>query len=243
MHNLENDISKWRQQLLAGGVNNTEVLDELESHLREDVEEQVRSGINQEAAFGAASRRIGKSELLEAEFAKVARSKQVRPVQVIGIACCVFGALYSILLAPHLFTIRELTPGQRILGLAAVALALLSTASWRFSYRYLPEIRSLRTRKMAGILCGFAGLAWVLIFACLLPNVIVPHFLNSGASAESIRGSVLVGLRQASPEGFRPVFMIGISILWAMAFTAVLGGIAYGLEEAARRRFQKDVPA
>jgi hypothetical protein len=33
---------------------------------------------------------------------------------------------------------------------------------------------------------------------------------------------------------------MGVVTLWAMALTAVLGGIAYGLDEAARRRSQKD---
>ena len=236
MFNLDQAITEWRRRMIAGGIKAPSVLDELESHLREDVERQMRPALNQEQAFEAAVRRIGQSDLLKAEFVKIDGLKKVRPGQVIGIACSVFAGLYSLLLVPHLFTIHELTPGQRILGLAAVALTLLSVASLRFSYRYLPAIRNPRARKTAGIVCGLAGLAWVLIFANLLPNVIVPFFLNSGASADSIRGSVLLGLRHASPEGFWAVFMIGISLLWALALAAVLGGIAYGLEEAARMK-------
>jgi len=238
--NLDQAIAEWRRQMIAGGIKTPTVLDELESHLREDVERQMRPGRSQEQAFEAAVRRIGDSDLLKAEFAKIARLGKVQPAQVIGIACSVFAGLYSLLLAPHLFTIHELTPGQRFLGLAAVALTLLSIASWRFSYRYLPAIRNHRARKTAGFVCGVAGLAWVLIFAYLLPNVIVPFFLNGGASADSIRGSVLIGLRHASPEGFWAVFMIGVSLLWALALVAVLGGIAYGLEEAARRQYRKE---
>ena len=241
MFNLDQAITEWRRQMIGGGIKAASVLDELESHLREDVERQMRSGMNQEQAFEAAARQIGKSDLLKAEFAKIAGMKNVRTAQVIGIACSVFAGLYSLLLVPHLFTIQELTFGQRILGLGAVALTLLSIASLRFSYRYLPAIRSFRARKVAGIACGLAGFAWVLIFANLLPNVIVPFFLNSGASADSIRGSVLIGLQHASPEGFWAVFMIGISLLWALALAAVLGGIAYGLEEAARRKYQNEI--
>ena len=44
MFNLEQEITKWRQQLAAGGIKGREALDELESHLREDVEKQMDSG-------------------------------------------------------------------------------------------------------------------------------------------------------------------------------------------------------
>jgi len=240
MFNLDQAITEWRRQMIAGGIKTSAVLDELESHLREDAERQMHSGMNQRQVFEAAARRIGDSDLLKAEFAKIAGLQKVRPAQVIGIGCSVFAGLYSLLLVPHLFTIHELSPGQRVLGMAAVALTLFSVASWRFSYRYLPAIRNHRARKAAGLVCGVAGLAWVLIFAYLLPNVIVPFFLNGGASADSIRGSVLIGLRHASPEGFWAVFMIGISLLWALALASVLGSMAHGLEEAARRQHRNE---
>ena len=240
MFNLDQAIGQWRRQMSAGGIKSASVLDELEAHLREDVDGQVRTGLNEESAFKAAVQKIGKSDLLKAEFAKIHGPTESRAAKVIGIACCVFASLYSLLLVPHLFTIHELTFGQRILGLAAVTLTFLSIVSWRFSHRYLPVIRNQRARKVVGIACGAVGFAWILVFANLLPNVIVPFFLNGGASGDSVRGSVLIGLRQASPEGFWPVFMIGISLLWALALAAVLGGIAYGLEEAARRQFKKD---
>ena len=51
MFDLEKAIAEWRQQLAAGGVKAPELLDELESHLREDVEEQLHSGFNGEQAF------------------------------------------------------------------------------------------------------------------------------------------------------------------------------------------------
>jgi len=44
MFNLEQSIAEWRRQMLAAGVKNPNVLDELEIHLREDVEKQMREG-------------------------------------------------------------------------------------------------------------------------------------------------------------------------------------------------------
>lgn len=240
MFNLDQAVTEWRRQMVAGGIKNSAVLDELESHLREDIERRLGSGTKGEHAFEAAVRQIGQSDLLKAEFAKIAGLKDGRLGKVIGIAGCVFAGLYSIVLAPHLFTIHELSPAQRIGGLTAVGLTFLSIVSWRFSYKYLPVIHSRQTRTIASVACGLAGLAWLLVFANLLPNVVVPHFMGGAASAESIRGSVLIGLRQATPDGFRAVFMIGISLLWAMTLAAVLGGIAYGLEEAARRQTKEN---
>jgi len=77
MFNLEQAIAEWRMQMLAAGVKNPNVLDELESHLREDVEQQMRLGLSAEHAFAAAVRRIGQAGSLRREFAKVAGRKWV----------------------------------------------------------------------------------------------------------------------------------------------------------------------
>jgi len=71
MFNLEQSISDWRRRMLAAGVKNPNVLDELESHLREDVERQIQSGSSAEQAFEAAVQRIGQAGSLKREFAKV----------------------------------------------------------------------------------------------------------------------------------------------------------------------------
>src|SRR6185437_4957042 len=88
MRNLDIKITEWRRQMSAGGIKTPSVLDELEAHLREDVESQMRAGWDKEKAFEAAVQRIGKSDLLEAEFAKIAGRKEGRVGKVLGIACC-----------------------------------------------------------------------------------------------------------------------------------------------------------
>ena len=49
MFDLEQSIAEWRQQMIAAGINSTEALDEMECHLREDVERQAQSGASEEA--------------------------------------------------------------------------------------------------------------------------------------------------------------------------------------------------
>ena len=51
MFNLEGSISEWRGQMLSAGVKNPEIVDELESHLREDWARRVQSGESEEQAF------------------------------------------------------------------------------------------------------------------------------------------------------------------------------------------------
>ena len=76
MFNLDQAISDWRCQMQAAGVKAHEVLDELEGHLREDLEEQMQSGLTAQEAFEIAIRRIGQPVALQHEFAKVGGRKR-----------------------------------------------------------------------------------------------------------------------------------------------------------------------
>jgi hypothetical protein len=78
MFNLEQKILEWRRQMLAVGVRNQNVLDELESHLREDVERQMQSGVSAEQAFYTAAQSIGQPAALQDEFAKAGATKGTR---------------------------------------------------------------------------------------------------------------------------------------------------------------------
>lgn len=69
MFNLEREIGKWRQQMLAAGIA-SELLDELEGHLRDEVDTRVKSGASAERAFAVAVQSIGQPLMLQAEFAK-----------------------------------------------------------------------------------------------------------------------------------------------------------------------------
>jgi uncharacterized YccA/Bax inhibitor family protein len=69
MFDLEQSIAAWRQQMRTAGIQDI-VLDELESHLAEEVARQVREGIEAAQAFESAVRQIGAAETLRVEFAK-----------------------------------------------------------------------------------------------------------------------------------------------------------------------------
>lgn len=62
--------------MAAGGIKTSIVLDELESHLREDVESGVKAGATKEEAFQAAIRQLGQTGALTDEFAKIGETNE-----------------------------------------------------------------------------------------------------------------------------------------------------------------------
>ena len=76
MFDLDQAIAQWREQMSADGIKNSATLDELESHLRDDIEQQMRSGLIAPQAFEGAVRRIGQAAVLEGEFDKVFGMKE-----------------------------------------------------------------------------------------------------------------------------------------------------------------------
>ena len=61
---------------MAGGIKSHEVLDELESHLRDDVECKVRSGSEAEKAFQQAAQKLGRAAVLKLEFERVENAER-----------------------------------------------------------------------------------------------------------------------------------------------------------------------
>ena len=75
MRDLEERMASWRQEMIVGGVTAPEVLDELESHLRDDVEERMGRGATMEDALDLAVQRLGRAAVLENEFEKIGESR------------------------------------------------------------------------------------------------------------------------------------------------------------------------
>ena len=78
MFNLDQAIAEWRRDLATGGINSPELLDEMESHLCDDVEQQIRSGTTAGEAWPAAIGRLGSIHALRPEFEKRAATRQNR---------------------------------------------------------------------------------------------------------------------------------------------------------------------
>jgi hypothetical protein len=70
MFNLEQSIAAWRQQMLAAGIKTPVPLEELEIHLREEIERQIKSGLSGQKAFEISVQRVGQPGVLDGEFKK-----------------------------------------------------------------------------------------------------------------------------------------------------------------------------
>ncbi len=69
---LETPIAEWRQSLADNIGNDPKLLDELEGHLRDEIDKLLAQGQLPERAFAAAALKIGAPEKLASEFAKLA---------------------------------------------------------------------------------------------------------------------------------------------------------------------------
>jgi hypothetical protein len=69
MFDLEQSIIEWRRQMLAAGIPRV-TLDELESHVRQEIDRQIQSGAVEPEAFQRTILQIGPARELKAEFRK-----------------------------------------------------------------------------------------------------------------------------------------------------------------------------
>ena len=87
MFDLEGQIQKWRQTVAEALANKPGVIDELENHLRDDVQQLVRSDQPPGVAWEKALARLGAPGQLAAEFAKVSPAPAFwLPARIIPIA-------------------------------------------------------------------------------------------------------------------------------------------------------------
>jgi len=172
MFDLERAISEWRRQLADGGIDSPEVLDELESHLRDDAQRQVHLGSSPEQAFNAAVQRFGPRVALELEFKKISGGTNVSG-RLMGLATITLVA-FIVWMSGYTFLRMELSPFEQIVAYAAVAFTLLTACAWRYAVPFLPVIAGRAKRMTVGIVCMTAGV----VFSNLFCHFVLPHFEN-----------------------------------------------------------------
>jgi hypothetical protein len=73
MFNLEQSIEDWRQQMLAIGIKTPVPLEELEIHLRDEIEMQIKSGLNPRRTFENAIQKLGRPICSKTNFKRQIR--------------------------------------------------------------------------------------------------------------------------------------------------------------------------
>jgi hypothetical protein len=167
MFDLERAIHAWRRQMAAAGVHPAEVLDELESHLRDDVAEQVRSGADAGQAFAAAVRRLGPAGALREEFTKGDRASLRRPRRRFLRGVCFISAAGVFVINTWTLLEYDLGAAERLAGLCAVVFVALYVASVPFLPGLLSRaawVRFMATVKIASLLLALVPV-WALLTA------------------------------------------------------------------------------
>jgi hypothetical protein len=176
MFNLEHAITEWRRHMIAGGIKPSTTLDELENHLREENERQLRGGATDQDAFVIAVQRIGDARLLKDEFKKISRAAIVRERIMIGIASVVIAI--GLCLSAVTMYLCQLSRTDRIAASAAVICSVLVICSWKYTVPFLPLIIGTRKR----LLTGFGILAGGLGVTTFFVQIVVSHFERSANS-------------------------------------------------------------
>jgi hypothetical protein len=207
MFDLEQSITDWRRQMLAAGIKTPVPLEELEIHLREEIEQRMKTGLSAQAAFNLAAERIGHGNQLNDEFVKAGGMNKMKRRKLAG---CFYAAILGVymLAATCAMFKNDLSAGEWLSGLAAQAALLLGSGLiWWSGPRFFPLIGSRRIQSAAGLLGGISGAIWFVVFA----NCILPRF-------DFTTGQLMV------------------AVLWAMVPTLVLPTMAFLLLEKSENR-------
>jgi hypothetical protein len=159
MSHAEKWIEQWRAGLAGSELLGSSDVNELESHLREEMEHLKTTGLSDEEAFLVARHRLGDTATLEQEFAKVAPHRRFAK-RLSWMAIGVLGyflALHLSLWATNASTMLGYVAGLRTPHLTFLACAIQVTAFaviGALAWRYLSSRSASRTtRRMPVAAC------------------------------------------------------------------------------------------
>jgi hypothetical protein len=164
MFDLEQSIAKWRKHMLAAGIKTPAPLEELEIHLREEIERQMQSGLNGQNAFEIASARIGQANSLKQEFQKNNSPDKVQLRRRAGLAFAGTLGFYSLAIV-CIFSKGDFTFNERLSGFSSLATTLVSGyLVWRFAPRFFPVITNKRFETAIGVALWISAMSWLFAF-------------------------------------------------------------------------------
>jgi hypothetical protein len=211
MFNLDQAIAQWRKELRAAGLNAPALLDELESHLREEFERQRRAGHGAQQSFQIACQCIGRADSLGAEFENAGSAMGTRDRWLARFVLYAAGLGYGWVLfwAAHAVLHTPMSRAERLSGLAAIVLSVAAAFGGRWVRRFLPAIPDKRVR--AAIQA--AGFLPAIVLLPVFSQVALPHW---------------------DLTDFRPGPLL-VAALWTTTSLPFAFGLWKGLEEAVCR--------
>lgn len=209
MFDLQKSIAEWRRQMLAAGIPTPVPLEELESHLREDIAQQMQLGLSAQQAFGSAVKKIGQAPELKREFKKIGIPMEIQKIiKLAGVICVTVALFCQLFTCPPFVFAFGFSLMTRVLLLAVWAITVATTVlSWRYNHKLLPVIRNQPLRRAVGIVCYMGCLLWM--------RFVLFHLQEFATGSLSLL-----------------VFLFGSE--WTVM--AILGGVGHGLEKAAAKK-------
>jgi hypothetical protein len=189
MADFEDRIASWRRELSSAMEDRPEVVDELEDHLRQEIETLTRAGKAPDEAWDAAVARLGDPRRLAREFTRSARGgwmpARVAMGVVVGCALAVgaflvvkvSGGRFGPLIAAHLFAIVIGYGAMFAVGFSAAA-AVVSHSTGTFGPRQAEAFRRTGTQMAAAA----AGLTLAgIVFGALWLRAERGHYWDADA--------------------------------------------------------------
>jgi hypothetical protein len=174
MFNLDHAMTDWRRQMIAAGIKTPVPLEELELHLRDEIEWQKKAGLNEQDAFTSAVQKLGPAHTVQNEFMKADKIQGALKGKLMEI-----GLTLATILVPLLFggivlkraSFIDMTAAEELSSLAALAAFSLLAWSGRLGHRFLPAIQNRRIRDIILFsCCGPLMLWWVVFFNFIVPR-------------------------------------------------------------------------
>jgi hypothetical protein len=168
MFDPEQSIADWRKQMLAAGIKTPVPLEELESHLREEIERQTKLGVDEQLAFEMATTQIGQAGSLRTEFKKAGNADKAQQRKRAGFIFAALLVFYSLVIT-CILSGEDFTFDERLSGFASLAAMFASVfISWQILPRFFPVIASKTVQSAIGIIGTCLGMGWFLAFACFI---------------------------------------------------------------------------
>ena len=228
MFDVERQIEQWRAGLVGSEMLGNSTVDELESHLREEMGDLKASGLSDEEAFFVSRRRLGEVDVLAAEFAKVNPARRFAgrflwmAIGVLGyflvfhLSAC---ATYPSALLGYAIGLRNPYLGLLVCLTYVAAFAGIVTLMWR----YLAGRSSSGTTRR-----GASKAVWVGLFAACV--AVALHWME-------VFGNPVMA-RMITPQGLRQVLMAqaSVSLCWATLAPFLVAGLIAFLAPRDQRR-------
>jgi hypothetical protein len=247
MRDFEKEIAAWRKTMARASGHNHEMLDELEAHLRDEIERLVCGGTTEDKVFQIALANLGSPSAVGAEFQKLADAtrpkwKPVTIAQVVFVIVAVLcaGTLLprighermTILLASHILAATVGYVSMFIMGALGICYVL---ASWfqqiGRAQRYALRRASFQFATLAFTLTALAVVLGIFWAKENLGRFWAWDVKETGALFVLGSAIIMVGLcwlKGTSPNTIACMSIIGnVSTAWAW-FGSVSGGFTPG---------------